>query len=124
MYKYREVSIFEAPLDRWYAKARHQNKAFSHIERDPAQWVGLFEEERLLSAYGFTQFNDGTICLDAALCEPSKVGLAALAAFGIILKKAAEGKRVVFFVESTNRRMKFIADKLLGARVIAEMREI
>ena len=120
----RPVDPKDPVLMDWFEKAKRKYPASSFTTNEPQTWVGLYHSGRLLSAYGGGRGKDDSIVVSAAVCEPSRSGLAALALLGIMLRKMAEKHRVIFMVDSTNKRMQYIADHVLGARTIAQVKEL
>ena len=120
------VAPTNAKLREWYHKlvTTERYNPFGYAGETPHYWIGLWSAERLLSAYGFIGKDDGTLACPAAVCEPSKPGLAALQTLGILLKKAFANRRLLFVVATENKRMRRIVDTVLEARTIAEVKEL
>lgn len=119
-----EVPCDDLQIQHWFTRAKARWPASSFVEAQPEKWLGMYQGDRLLSAYGGFIGTDGTVVVSAAVCEPSKRGLTALGLLGIMLKGITEKRRVVFMVDTSNRRMQFIARQILGAQPIAEIMEI
>lgn len=126
----RGVSAAQVPHDDprlrcWVAKLRDRAPHFSHAnEHEPGSWIGMYAGERLLCAYGYTLCVDGTVMIDYAVCEPTKAGRFALQALGLALKQMWHGRRIRFFTELANKKMRRVFENVFGARPVALLYEI
>lgn len=119
-----EVSLDNPTLRKWYEKAKKRYAAVPIDAPTPNAWVGLYSDDSLLAAYGATRGTDDSAVVTAALCEPSKRGLTALGLLGIMMKRVSERRKIHFVVSTSNKRMRYIASQVLGAKPVAEVMEL
>jgi len=121
---FREVSSSDPTVAAWAQRLLAQSPHFSHAsDYLPGAWLGLYVEDRLLSAYGYTHCKNGVVAVEYALCEPSKAGRVALEALTLTCCDLWKGRVVRFHCEIANRKIRKLVERL-GAKPVAYMYEI
>lgn len=114
----REVDCLQAPLDQWLADLASRQPPELAVINPEAHYTGLFVDERLAAAIGFSFTHKGSIFIDALVCEPSKTGYHSAVALFALMRKCWEGRRVTFCTSLTNRHILRALKKYTTARPV------
>jgi hypothetical protein len=118
------VDPLDPTLQAWVRTLKARNPHFAHAhDSGPGTWLGLYGNESLLSAIGYTWNADNSVLIEYIVCRPSRAGRWALFAIMLTLKKILKGRRIVWFTQNDNPRMKRLYH-ILGATPVATMYEL
>lgn len=122
--KVATVDPLDETLQGWVRKLRDRNPHFAHAhDSGPGTWLGLYGNESLLAAIGYTWNADNSVLIEYVVCRPNKPGRWALFAVMLMLKKILRGRRIVWFTQNNNHRMHKMFH-ILGAAPVATMYEL
>ncbi len=120
----RELSSDDPRILAWLDRFVPQVPHFSHaLDYSSGSWLGLFVNERLLSAFGYTYCKNDVVCIEYALCEPSKAGRIGLDALMRTLRQTFSDKTLRFHCEISNLKIRRMVEAL-GAKPVAYLYEL
>lgn len=121
--EFGDVRADDPVLQTWLKTMRARTPHFAH-EDDPQHWVGIRVGGTLLAAMAYIMYADGTVLIQALLCAPRKAGRVAVEALWQLMKRLWEGRRIIFFTATDNRKMLRAIPDLTTARPVATLFEI